>query len=120
MEQLWREMHVMEVVVRNDANPFDKNKQHQTDVDVVVHGDAQIYNNSPIRLYPGQLFIVVPPFPKLEQNIRGFPERAFYRIVQPLDVNAHVIRKNIAKYVHKGAKEKKEYFAIEYMHLEIV
>lgn len=82
----------MEVVgiVRTPLDTNDFKKQHQ--VNVIVHGDVSIRNNSSETWYPNQKLIAILPSPKLEENIRfeEFPEHAFYPIVEPFDCEKHI------------------------------
>jgi hypothetical protein len=111
LDSIWKDMYVMGVT-KNNVNVSDPGKKQQLQTNVIVHGDAQIYNNGTYNWYPGQILIVKPPSPNLHNiRLQGFPENAFYPIVEPLQKNMGMIPNadNFLKYVHN--LEKSNYFA---------
>jgi len=86
--KLWNNMKVLGIT-RTGLDTTDTRKQPQ--VNVIIHGDACIRNNSPDPWHPNEKLIAILPSPKLYHNIRfqDYPEHAFYPIIEPLDCNKH-------------------------------
>ena len=103
INHIWNDIYFVGVI-KNNVNVSDPGKKNQLQTNVIVHGDAQIYNNGAHNWYPGQLLIIKVPSPNLNHNIRfkEFPEHTFYPIAEPLQHNQGMIpnAENFMKFIH--------------------
>jgi len=85
---LWNNMEIIGII-RTGLDITDFKKQAQ--INVIIHGDANVYNNSIEAWFPNQRLIAVLPSPNLQENIRfeEFPDDAFYPILEPFDCVKH-------------------------------
>ena len=108
VEDIWNDLYVIGIT-KNNVNILDTEKKNQLQTNVIVHGDAQIYNNGKYTWFPGQHLVIKPPSPNLNHNIRfgDFPEHAFYPIVEPLQYNQGMIPNadNFIKYIHNNGND---------------